>query len=82
MTERKGNEMSGGLIVNSRATFVRVFGPLDWYFRVRGYGLSVERLKHHRPLFSERMGHRKTHHVAGLCIEVLRPRPARTSETA
>lgn len=50
---------------------------LAWYvsrggfwFRVFGYGLAISNA---RPLFSERMGHRRVLRIAGWGISVLRP---------
>ena len=57
-----------------RPAFIRVYGWRDWFFRVLGWGLSIEPLRGHRPLFSERYGYRKAWHVAGLCVKPLRRR--------
>ena len=45
-----------------------------FWFRIFGYGLHIKLAKGHRPLFSERFGHRKAHYLLGLLVEVLRPR--------
>jgi hypothetical protein len=53
-------------------TFVRVYGWRDWYFRVWGYGLSIQSLQGHQPLFTERYGYRRAWHRFGLCISPLK----------
>jgi len=53
----------------------RYYAPLDWFFRIHGWGLTVQPLKGHYPLFMERHGLRRRYHVFGLCVGVLRPWP-------
>ena len=38
-----------------------------FWFRIDGRGLIVERLKGHRPYFSERYGYTRAYHALGLC---------------
>lgn len=56
---------------NNRTTFLRCWRWNDWFFRVRGHGLSIEPLKGHRPMFSERNGTQAAWHRIGLCIKPL-----------
>jgi hypothetical protein len=43
------------------------------WVRICGYGLHIKLAKGHRPLFSERYGHRKALYLFGLRFEVLKP---------
>lgn len=49
------------------------YGKTDGWFRLFGYGLSIERPAHPDGWvsFSERNGYRKAWHVGGACIKVL-----------
>lgn len=61
-------------IGNQGRTFIRAWRLDDWFFRVCGWGLSVEPLTDHRPLFSERLGKQQAWHRFGHCIKPLRRR--------
>ncbi len=59
-------------------SFLCVRRPWDWYFRVRGGGLSFRlRLHHSPPLFAERHGHVKVWRWGPLRVQVLRPSEVR-----
>ena len=42
-----------------------------FWFRLFGIGLSVELSKHHKPMFSERIGKTKPFYIFGLRIKYL-----------
>ena len=43
-----------------------------WWFRVWGYGITVEDHGVYPPLFSERYGYRRGLHVGSWCFKLLR----------
>lgn len=44
-----------------------------FWFRVFGYGLTIERAKYHHKVFSERYSYRRPLYVFGWRFEVLKP---------
>lgn len=60
----------------SERTFLNLYRPLDWFFRIKGYGLSILDHREMPPLFSERNGFMrpKPWHVGPYCIRKLTPK--------
>lgn len=60
----------------SDLTFLNLYSPLDWFFRIRGHGLSLSDHRRMPMLFSERYGMMspRPRHFGPFCLRRLTPK--------
>lgn len=59
---------------HSNETFLRAYAPWNWYWRIRGWGLSFRLSLDKWRSFSERNGYIKVHRWGPIRFQVLRPK--------